>query len=1088
MHRYAVGLDIGIASVGWAVVGLDTNDHPCGIIDMGSRIFDAAEHPKTGASLALPRREARSSRRRLRRCRHRKERIRALMLSVGLVSETELATLFCGQLEDIYALRVRALDEKVTQKELARILLHLAQRRGFRSNRKNGNSDEDGKLLAAVSANRRCMEDHGYRTVAEMMLNDTLYQEHKRNKAGSYLATVGREMVEQEVRAIFTAQRSFGHFFASEAFEESYLEILLSQRSFDEGPGGESPYSGSQIERMVGKCTFEPEEPRAAKATYSFEYFTLLQKINHIRLICNGEILPLTAEQRELLIALSHKSDNLSFANIRKELKLSEEVRFNVVRYQNSEDWMADEKTEKFCYLKNYHKMRVALDKLSKGLVTQLSVAQRNDIATALTLYKTSAKIREHLTNVSEAYHDAIEGIGSLSKFGHLSVKACNKLIPFLEQGMNYNDACEAAGYYFRGHEGSQKSPLLHLREEDMANLTSPVGKRAVSQCIKVLNAIIRRQGSSPVFINIELGREMAKDFSERKKLEKENEQNRARNERIMDRLRTEYGVKNPTGQDLLKLRLFEDQAGVCAYSQRQMSLQQLFMPDYAEIDHIIPYSISFDDSYKNKVLVLAEENRMKGNRLPLEYLQGNRRDDYIVWVNSAIRDHRKRAIMLKECITPADEEKFKERNLQDTKTMSRFLLNYINDHLAFAPSLKGCKKRVTAVNGSVTGYMRKRWGITKVRADGDLHHAVDALVIACTTDGMIQQISRHACYKECKYIHAEAQSFAVEESTGEILQQFPYPWPQFRQELDARLSSDPTRVVLDRRLPFYIDAGEPISLKPLFVSRMPKRKISGPAHLDTVRSAKMLDQGYTVSKKPLTALKLDKVGEIANYFNPNSDRLLYQALKERLKMFGGDGAKAFAEPFYKPKHDGTPGPVVHKVKVCEKTTLNVEVHGGKGIANHDSMVRIDVFHVEGDGYYLVPIYIADTLKEKLPNRACVAHKPYNEWKLMKDEDFLFSLYPNDLIRVRHKSGIKLTKVRKESTLPESRIVNDELLYYRGSDITSGSILLINHDNTYTVRLGIKTLPSIEKYTVDVLGDYHRIEKEVRQRFCRKRG
>lgn len=1088
MYRYAIGLDIGIASVGWAVVGLDTNDRPSGIIDMGSRIFDAAEQPKTGASLALPRREARSSRRRLRRHRHRKERIRALMLSVGLVSETELETLFCGQLEDIYALRVRALDECITQRELARILLHLAQRRGFRSNRKNGNSDEDGKLLAAVSANRRCMEENGYRTIAEMMLKDPLYGEHKRNKGGSYLATVGREMVEQEARTIFASQRALGQPFASEAFEESYLEILLSQRSFDEGPGGDSPYGGSQIERMVGKCTFEAEEPRAAKATYSFEYFTLLQKINHIRLIRKGESVPLTAEQRGLVIALAHKSDNLSFANIRKELKLSEEVRFNAVRYHSTEEWQAEEEKEKFCYLKNYHKMRRALDKLSKGLVTQLSVEQRNDIGTALTLYKTSAKIREYLTSVPEAYHDAIESIGSLSKFGHLSVKACDKIIPYLEQGKNYNDACEAAGYHFRGHEGGEKSQLLHLKEEDLADLTSPVVKRAVSQSVKVVNAIIRKQGSSPVFINIELGREMAKDFSERKKLEKENEQNRARNERIMERLRTEYGVKNPTGQDLLKLRLFEDQAGVCAYSQKQMSLQQLFMPDYAEIDHVIPYSISFDDSYKNKVLVLSEENRMKGNRLPLEYLQGKRREDYIVWVNCSVRDYRKRAIMLKESITPEDEEKFKERNLQDTKTMSRFLLNYINDRLAFAPSLKGRKKRVTAVNGSVTSYMRKRWGIAKVRADGDLHHAVDALVIACTTDGMIQQISNHSRYKECKYIQVETESIAVEESTGEVLKQFPYPWPQFRQELDARLSSDPTRVVLDRRLPFYIDTGEPISLKPLFVSRMPKRKISGPAHLDTVRSAKMLDQGYTVSKKPLSSLKLDKKGEIANYFNPNSDRLLYQALKERLQMFGGDGAKAFAEPFYKPKQDGTPGPVVHKVKVCEKSTLNVEVHGGKGVANHDSMVRIDVFHVEDDGYYLVPIYIADTLKEELPNRACIAHKPYSEWKVMKDEDFVFSLYPNDLIRVRHKSGIELTKVRKESTLPESRTVNDELLYYRGSDISTGAILLINHDNTYAVRLGIKTLRSVEKYTVDVLGEYHRIEKEVRQRFQRKRG
>ena len=148
MVPYGIGLDIGVASVGWAVVALDKNNSPYGIISMGSRIFDAAEHPKTGASLAAPRREARSARRRLRRHRHRNERIRGLIVQKGIISANELETLFDGQLEDIYALRVRALDEAVSAKEFSRILIHLSQRRGFRSNRKSGASKEDGELLS----------------------------------------------------------------------------------------------------------------------------------------------------------------------------------------------------------------------------------------------------------------------------------------------------------------------------------------------------------------------------------------------------------------------------------------------------------------------------------------------------------------------------------------------------------------------------------------------------------------------------------------------------------------------------------------------------------------------------------------------------------------------------------------------------------------------------------------------------------------------------------------------------------------------------------------------------------------------------
>ena len=60
--------------------------------------------------------------------------------------------------------------------------------------------------------------------------------------------------------------------------------------------------------------------------------------------------------------------------------------------------------------------------------------------------------------------------------------------------------------------------------------------------------------------------------------------------------------------------------------------------------------------------------------------------------------------------------------------------------------------------------------------------------------------------------------------------------------------------------------------------------------------------------RRSITDLKLNKDGEIDGYFNPSSDTLLYNALKERLIAFGGNGKKAFAEPFFKPRADGTPG------------------------------------------------------------------------------------------------------------------------------------------------------------------------------------
>ncbi len=1084
MQEYAIGLDIGITSVGWAVVALDHKEQPCGIIRMGTRIFDKAEQPKTGESLAAPRREARSARRRLRRHRHRNERIRYLLIKENIISQEQLDHLFDGKLEDIYTIRVRALDDALTAEEFCRLLIHLSQRRGFRSNRKNPATQEDGAILNAVIQNKVAIETSGYRTVGEMLLNDPRFASHKRNKGGEYIATVSRQQIEEEVHSIFVAQREQGSSFATEALETAYLSILLSQRSFDEGPGGNSPYGGNQIEKMIGTCTFCPDQPRAARATYSFEYFCLLEKVNHIRIQHNGESLPLDKAQRDTVIKLAMTSDNVDYAKIRKALALPASARFNMVRY--SEDVAVSEKKAKLGCMKAYHQMRKAFDKISKGFIDTVSVEHRNAIATALTIYRTSDKIRDYLKNagVSELLIDAAESIGSFTKSGHISVKVCNAIIPYLEQGMNYSDACTAAGYQFKGHCGNDRSQLLHPTDADYDNITSPVARRAISQTFKVINAIIRKQGQSPVFINVELAREMSKDFSERKKLESEMQSNQAQNERIMERLRTEFGLQSPTGQDLVKLKLYEQQQGVCPYSQKQMSITRIFDTDYAEIDHIVPYSISFDDSYKNKVLVLAEENRNKRNRLPLQYLQGDRRDNFIVWVRSSVRDHRKQQLLLKEQITKEDEERFKERNLQDTKTSSRFVLNYLNDHLLFAPSQTGRIKRVTAVNGAVTSHMRKRWGIGKIRANGDLHHAVDALVVACTTDGMIRQVSRFAAYKECRYQPDADHSYLVDEATGEIVNVFPYPWPQFRKELEGHLSSDPARVLADLHLPMYVSGQLQAPQQPIFVSRMPTRKITGAAHKDTVKSPCALDMDRVVVKRPLQDLTLKN---IENYYAPESDRLLYDAIVQRLHEFGGDGKKAFAQEFRKPKSDGTPGPVVKKVKLWEPTTLNVKLHKGNGIADNDTMVRVDVFYIEDDGYYFVPIYVADTCKKVLPNRACVRGASYDQWKPMREEDFRFSLYPNDLIRVTNNKLITFNKIRPESDLPDTIEGYSMLAYYRGLDIATGAISCISHDNAYQKRgLGTKTIGSIEKYTVDVLGEYHKVSKEKRQQITQK--
>ena len=1080
---YAIGLDCGTTSVGWAILELDSNDEPKRIIKLGSRIFTAAENPKDGSSLAAPRREKRSLRRRLRRHRHRNERIRELIVSTGILNEDELMHLFDGKLSDIYALRTEALDRKLDCKEFARILINLAQRRGFKSNRKNPVGDaEAGKLLNAVGANSALMQEKCYRTVGEMFYKDEKFSEYKRNKGENYSNTVSRDMIEAEIHSIFNAQRNYGNTFAHETFEEKYTEIVLSQRSFEEGPGGNSKYGGNQIEKMMGKCTLVPEENRAAKASYSFQVFSLWQKINSLKIVSNGESRCLTDNERKEIFNLAHSKADLRFSDIRKKLGLADNEHFNLLKYVKP---IEDVEKAGFNYLKAYHEIRKALNKVSKDRIKYFSCEVLNEIGYIFTVYKNDDSIADALKKLElEKYDiDALMTLKNFSKFGHISVKACNALIPFLEQGMQYNEACDAAGFNFRGHEG-EKSMFLPRYSEEIADLTNPVVKRSVLQTIRVINAIVREQNESPVYINIELAREMSKNFNDRMKDIKRNEENRAANERALEQIKNEFKIPNPSGQDLVKYKLWKEQDGICPYSLQPIKIEHLFENGYAEVDHVFPYSISFDDSYKNKVLVLTKENREKGNRLPLQYLTGKRRDDYIVWVNNNVKDYRKRQIMLKEKISKEDTENLKQRSLQDTQYLSRFLYNYINDYMSFAPSVSGKKQRVNAVNGAVTAYVRKRWGISKIREDGDLHHAADAVVVGCVTHGMIKRISSYSKYNENRYLvtSVDDPTLIIDSDTGEIVDKFPYPWPTFRKELEIRLMNDPKRMLDEVLLPNY-SSEDVEEVRPCFVSRMATRKSKGSAHKDTVRSPKMLGDGMVVTKTALTKLKL-KNGEIEGYYNPESDKLLYNALKTRLLTFGGNAEKAFAEPFFKPTKSGENGHEVKKVKIYEKSSLNVELNDGKGVASNDQMVRIDIFKVENDGYYFVPIYVADTIKDVLPNKAVVANKTYSEWKEMKDEDFVFSLYSNDLVLIKSKKPIKMSLKNQESTLPKEHIVDKELLYYVKAGISTGSVTVLNHDGSYILpSLGIKTLMSIEKYEVDTLGNCHKAGRETRKAF-----
>lgn len=1121
---YRIGLDIGITSVGWAVLEDNTEGNPIRIIDLGSRIFDAAENPKDGSALAKVRRDARGLRRRLRRKKHRIERTKRLLEKYNIITEKELEELYSNYKfqYNVYELRVQALDEKLTNKELARVLINFVKKRGYKSNSKSEevSNTENGKLLTATKENENLMATQKYRTVAEMYIKDDKFklkdknnnfildkngnkQLKIKNSINDYKNTTLRKLLVEEIKLILNKQKEL-NLLITDNFIEEYLTIFESQRNFDDGPGGNSPYAGNQIEKMLGKCTFEKNEKRAPKATYTFEYFKLLQTLNHLKIVrvyfddvkCkHTEKRNLEIEEKEKIIALIKSKSKVTYADIRKELDLSNYERFNVLTYKNSIDFSeeSNKEVEKLILkeFESYNRIKTVLNRIEKNYIEKLSVDELNEIGYALTIYKNDEKRTQYLkenTNLSDNVINELLEL-SFSKVGHLSIKAMNKIIPELEKGMTYDKAVNEVYEDFRGKINTEKRTKLRIKDLEQ-EISNPVVRRGISQAIKVLNAITLKYYpiyGKPDVVIVELAREVGKNFKDRNDIKKHQEENLKKNENAIEEIKA-LGKNNPTGQDIVKYKLWKEQQNMCIYSGKNISINDLFT-EAVDIDHIIPYSMCFDDSYNNKVLVLAEENRQKGNRVPYKYQKdiGRNLDEYEIRVNTFISNQKKRQKLLREDFTREDAKDWKERNIQDTKYISKLMYNLIKNYMEFSNNLN-FERKVWTVNGSITSHVRKRLGIEKIRENGDIHHAVDATIIATISQNMINRITKYYQYKDGKCMNNQGEYFDYE--TGEILEAklyekengiyFPEPWNKFRKELEIRVnckSKERMEECLISEKIYTYDTEEKLNeLEPIFVSRMPRRKVTGAAHLETIRGLKKEDTEYkTITKTELTKLKL-KNGEIDGYpeKNKTDDRLLYEALKNQLLKYNGKAEEAFKNEFYKPRSDGGKGPLVKKVKIESKATLGVEMKDGKAFAGNGDCVRLDIFYVENDGYYFVPIYVSDVVKDKLPNKACVKNKPYENWKEMKDEDFIFSVYPKDLLHIVGKNKIKLNPNNSKN---KSMEVEEIFAYYVKAGISSGSITIQTHDNSYRQdSLGIKTLKRLEKYTVDMLGNYYKVK------------
>lgn len=1110
--KYRIGLDLGIASIGWSVIEHDENDRPSRIRDLGVRKFKPAEHPKTGASPCVDRRNARSMRRNIRRKKYRLEKL-TKFLKQYLLNETEIDFSPC----DIYMLRAKAIHEKITDQELARVLYSIMKHRGFQSNRKSELKDkETSKMLEKVRLNQE--ELKSYSSVGEMYVNSPKYVEtrtklvdgkeksylvyHVRNKGmANFDKSFYRADILNEIDLILTSQQKLGNEKNTDAFINKYKQIFTYQKSYDEGPDLPSPY---HVEFNPGNCTYFPDIKRAPKASFQFEYFSALCSINNLKLIVSGEERFLQQQEKEKLQQALLKNGKILFSQIISLLHLPKDTEF-----KNAQIRKKDPK----CFI-----FMPATSEISKilgisGDAIKLNAETINAIGYTLTMYKSDInrqkafRENEFTKVLSTEKIDALLAL-DYSKFGNLSIKALNMLIPYLEQGDGYTAAQEKANLHEPGYEKTKK--LIYGNLPELKEPTSPVVRRAISQTIKVVNAIIDAYGS-PCAIYIELGREFGRSVKDRKRLETMMTQNTVNNERWRQQLK-EMGIAYPNGDDILKLRLYEEQNGTCMYSGKSFetvlgSLKNVFFDNNTQIDHIIPYSKSYDNSLSNKVLVLTSENQLKGNRIPYEYMQNNPEKwaAYQARVLSCYTEKnqkRKRENLLRKELTDAQIQELNNRALKDTQYMATFMKDLFQNHLLFADSSLR-KKPVRTVNGAMTSLLRRVWGIPKQRFASDWHHAEDAAIIACTDAHMIEGVTRFLQFNRyASYVDPETGEKKDVHAIIQEMQIASMPYPTFREELKIRLDKGVLHRLQELMVLGYTDE-ELKAVRPVLTSRMVNHKLKGAIHEATIYSDKlhMKKNGKKIVtvKTPLNKLKLNKNLEIEGYPEQlkRDDRLLYQALRERL-ITAPDKAHAFDEPFYKPTKTGLNQNIVKSVKIEKTISGEMELNGG--LTCNESMIRIDIFKRDNK-YYFIPVYVSDYYHKNLPKHICSC----GTWPELDDSyQFQFSLFQNDIIHLKMTKPFEMypmdkasKKQNKQEEINEKKgeeqdekkrtdavLCDDEYFYYIGADRSVASIEIQTLNGELTKRsLGIQKAVVFEKCQIDMLGNLSKVKNETRREF-----
>ncbi len=981
-----LGLDLGTNSIGWALIDETKNQ----IIGMGSRIFPAGVNDlgqgKKEVSKNAGRTDARGKRRQFFRQRLRKRFILKILSENGLCpippedlkpwdAKTVFPKLIGWFKLNPYELREKATHSQISLEELGRVFYHMIQRRGFQSNSRSAGK-EDGTIYDGKPKEGKIGINDTRNSIANKTLGSYLYEiSPKENEA--YIENLERirnryttrQMYIDEFEEIWEVQKEFHKKLNKELKtkiggrkKEGYDHdgVLFHQRPL------------RSQKHLVGNCTLEPKKTKTPISTIIFEEFKIYQWVNTVE--CNER--KLSSEDRELLAQELLIKPKPKFKALRKVIdKLDSGYRFN---YKDDDKISGSHTISSLSNKKFFGKKWF-----------NFSNQEKENIWHTLYDFEDISNLKEYAIKKWGFDNEKAELIAKFNLkdgYSSLSKKAINNILPFLKLGYTYDIAVVLGGiknafgkqwsslikeekdlildniydivregrkggfikglkeflvleynlthkdleklYHHSANIGTSellnKLPLGKNADKEIQSIKNPIVITALFEIRKLVNEIIQNYGK-PDKIKIELARDLKISKTKRSDIRSEQKRLEKKNDKIKEEL--DKLNQRHTHDNILLYNLWGECNRTCPYTNKPITVKQLFTGE-VQIEHIIPWSKSLNDSFMNKTLCFADENRAKGNQTPYEFYkkQGDEKWEAVkLQALSCFKnktDYPNAYAKFKQFIKAKYDDDFTSRQLNDTRYISKKAKEYLSQLVG--------ENSIDVSPGQATAKLRHHWGLNSIlndenkkSRDDHRHHAIDALVVACTSRSHLQELSKWNRYDR-----------------NVALKNFPMPWSTFFEDANNTtqkilVSHKISNNVLTTRLVTVEKNGETYTNQSIAAR--------GQLHKETVygkRTAPNSEEAYHV-RKVLTALT---EAEIPKIVDDRIRALVYERIKDNGLEKDPKNNKVltkekkdkdvfkiiFNEPLYLPNKNGNPVPI-KKVRL-KKDFGNAEPLKGKEI------------------------------------------------------------------------------------------------------------------------------------------------------------